>query len=355
MPQLDREVTIFGPGTGECVLIHFGNGKWFVIDSFINSVTKMPVALEYLNELGVSSTSVIGVLATHWHSDHIKGLDVILEHCQNATLYLTEALVKAEAEFYFHSLARGSSLVSKAFIQTIENIRAIISERNRTSRAISVKEQSLLYEDTAIRARLIALSPSQEAVEYELKSYQLPKPGDNRVAQGVPSSPNFNAVATYLEFDDTCSVLLGSDLEVTENDRTGWKAILTSGIEKRISLKKASLYKVAHHGSPTAHHQDIWNRLLISKPISATTCFSRSKLPSVQDQIRINDLSNSFYLTTNPSGTKPPKRENSVEKLLNANTKSRSLVRSPGYGRITFRWDKAGKLNITALPPAYLV
>jgi len=36
-PEADVvEVSIFGPGKGESVLIHLGNGKWIMIDSCID-------------------------------------------------------------------------------------------------------------------------------------------------------------------------------------------------------------------------------------------------------------------------------------------------------------------------------
>ena len=42
------EVSIIGPGYGECILLHVGHNDWVVVDSCINPKTKKPAALEYL-------------------------------------------------------------------------------------------------------------------------------------------------------------------------------------------------------------------------------------------------------------------------------------------------------------------
>jgi len=53
-PAVDElEVSVFGPGVGECVLVHFGEGEWMVVDSCLDRATSRPAALDYLTELGV--------------------------------------------------------------------------------------------------------------------------------------------------------------------------------------------------------------------------------------------------------------------------------------------------------------
>ena len=68
------EISIFGPGIGECIVLHIGQGRWFVIDSCLCPKTKQPIALQYFKDIGVdASTQVVGILISHWHSDHIQG------------------------------------------------------------------------------------------------------------------------------------------------------------------------------------------------------------------------------------------------------------------------------------------
>jgi len=81
----ELELSVFGPGTGECVVVHLGDGDWIVIDSCIERESGTAVALSYLRELGVPvEKSVRLVVATHWHDDHIGGLGELFETARTA-------------------------------------------------------------------------------------------------------------------------------------------------------------------------------------------------------------------------------------------------------------------------------
>lgn len=65
------EVSIFGPGKGESVLVHLGQNQWIIVDSCIAPRTREIPALEYLDQIGVdASTQVRLIVATHAHDDH---------------------------------------------------------------------------------------------------------------------------------------------------------------------------------------------------------------------------------------------------------------------------------------------
>ena len=73
------EITIFGPGYGECIVVHVGSGRWIVIDSCKHGTKTPPVALKYFDRIGVNpAVQVELVLVTHWHDDHIRGLNELL-------------------------------------------------------------------------------------------------------------------------------------------------------------------------------------------------------------------------------------------------------------------------------------
>ena len=79
-------------------MLHLGEGRWFIIDSCLCPSTKQPIALNYLRSIGVDvSQQVVGILITHWHSDHIEGASALLKACSNAKLYCSIALLKKEA------------------------------------------------------------------------------------------------------------------------------------------------------------------------------------------------------------------------------------------------------------------
>lgn len=72
-PRPDElEMTVFGPGVGECIVLHLGEGDWIIIDSCTSPVGDEPAALGYLRSIGVDpDASVRTIVATHWHDDRI--------------------------------------------------------------------------------------------------------------------------------------------------------------------------------------------------------------------------------------------------------------------------------------------
>jgi glyoxylase-like metal-dependent hydrolase (beta-lactamase superfamily II) len=93
-PSADElEVSIFGPGFGECVLIHVGEGAWLIVDSCLDRDAGKPAALAYFDEIGTDpANSVELILATHWHDDHIAGIGQIVEACPQANFWCSDAL-----------------------------------------------------------------------------------------------------------------------------------------------------------------------------------------------------------------------------------------------------------------------
>lgn len=82
--EREIEVSVFGPGFGECLVIHAGHGDWIVVDSCLDVATREPAALTYLKALQVDPSAVRRIIATHWHDDHVRGLGKLLRACANA-------------------------------------------------------------------------------------------------------------------------------------------------------------------------------------------------------------------------------------------------------------------------------
>ena len=89
----ELELTVFGPGTGECIVLHLGNNDWMVIDSCCPPSSDEPAALDYFGRIGVDPRARVRcILATHWHDDHIQGLAKIVDHCADARFAMSGAL-----------------------------------------------------------------------------------------------------------------------------------------------------------------------------------------------------------------------------------------------------------------------
>ena len=107
------ELTLFGPGYGECVLLHAGDGIWAIIDSCIDG-EGAPRALRYLESINVNAAEAVRlIVATHWHDDHMRGMAQLVEACKGADFCCAAALCRTEflkisAVLGQHFIAAGS-------------------------------------------------------------------------------------------------------------------------------------------------------------------------------------------------------------------------------------------------------
>src|SRR5438105_689314 len=94
-PDTDEfEVTVLGRGVGECIVVHLLENRWMIVDSF--RMRQVPVAQQYLDDLGVTPDRVEVIVVTHFHVDHYRGVDLLHDHYENARLMITAALDGAE-------------------------------------------------------------------------------------------------------------------------------------------------------------------------------------------------------------------------------------------------------------------
>ena len=96
----ELEISILGGGKsyGESLVLHLGNNEWGIIDNCNNQKTKKALALEYLDKLNVPYKSVVFIICTHWHQDHITRITSLYEKCHNAEFYISDALNCKEFE-----------------------------------------------------------------------------------------------------------------------------------------------------------------------------------------------------------------------------------------------------------------
>ena len=123
-PKPDEiEVSIFGPGFGESIAVHFGGGRWGVIDSCMNRGKNRSAALVYFDEIGViPETQIDLIVASHWHDDHIAGIDQIVSESKSAEFWCSESFLRCQEFLALFELSftrpdikftRGVSCISK--------------------------------------------------------------------------------------------------------------------------------------------------------------------------------------------------------------------------------------------------
>ncbi|MGR9106823.1 MAG: MBL fold metallo-hydrolase [Gammaproteobacteria bacterium] len=348
----EAEISLFGPGIGECVVIHYGDGRWLVIDSCLKPGTREPISLIYLQSIGVDTgVQVKNLLITHWHADHIIGASTVLKHCANAKLHLPAALSSKEANHLTAVYKKDFFSETDKDIADFREMMSHLFHTKRRDRLDTVHARHTFFNHVSPnRTQLIALSPSAESVTQAIANIvaHTPQEDGRRIRSIVPLSENLNAVALHFSFGGF-SAVLGSDLvEVqTQNQKTGWSAIFQSDIMNELSLSRSGLYKVAHHGSSTGHHERIWNDLLDDQPVSITTAYTRSGLPTEEDIKRLKERSSQLLVTRDPNAKSKIKRDPMVDREMNAAVKDRKAINDK-MGHIQIRIKASGQFEVYA-------
>lgn len=338
----ELEMTIFGPGVGECILLHLGDGDWIVVDSCILPGASQPIALDYLIRLGLDpATCVRRIIATHWHDDHIGGLAKILHECEHAEFVMSAAL---QGQQFFqlvlevdtqNRLVQHNSSASE-FAQVFEVLKSRAASRYVVGPSMYAQDGSRLfrggYRGTA---DVWALSPSAATVtnaHSQLAELLLTVGACRRFKQ---FSPNDLSVAILVQAGER-SLLLGADLENTHADGFGWKAVLSS---PHRPVTTSGTFKIPHHGSANADHAEVWNSMLVSEPIAVVTPYTKlsKPLPTSIDVERLKHRTNQAYCTTWPPSKKPPRRRG-VDGIVRGATKSRRAI-NPLSGHLRLRVD----------------
>ena len=345
-PAVDElEVSLFGPGYGEAIILHLGGGKWVLVDSCIDPITKGPVSLSYLNRLGVDVAGDVSlIVATHWHDDHVRGISTVFQECRSADLAISTAL--SEQEFLkLISLYSSTPVMRSSGIDEFVHIFRLLEERKKRGVRFNAPKLALvdrlLFRDhisvgeTTIEAKILSLSPSDEAVFQALLAFEKLFPDKLESKKRITSpSSNHASVVLWCAIGDS-RILLGADLECTANPRTGWSVIIN---DSSSFDQKASVFKVPHHGSKNAHYDGVWNRVLIQNPFAILTPYNRGakRLPSPDDIARITSLTPHAFLTTRPTARQTKWHKKIVRDTIRQSTRMMRNAHQ-GWGHIRLR------------------
>ena len=320
------ELSFFGPGFGECVAINLGANDWIVVDSCVNPTTGEVAALSYFSQIGVSPVdSVKLVIATHWHDDHVRGLGKLYRECSNATFVCSTALSQKE----FNQLVERNKISRTIVKNGLSEFAEVFDElctRMKGKQPSSIKwaiADTSLWNNVGCpsaslwRCTVHSLSPSHTSFtnsQIDIAKLLVSQDPANNVLLPKDINPNHISVVLHLQIGDY-AILLGSDLEETGHPGTGWSVIVDSTTKPE---SKASIFKIPHHGSVTAHNEDIWNEMLTENPCAVLTPFVNGNvyLPKDTDVARIATYSDNAYSTSDRRIGKTAGRTAAVAKTL---------------------------------------
>ena len=325
----EAEIVVFGPGYGEAIAVHFGDGCWLLVDSCLTPSNKAPASIDYLNRINVPLANVRTIVASHWHDDHVKGLADMVAACPNASLQISGVFNDREALAFLS--AHGGEAAAVHTGGTKELYKAISLATSKSF----LLQKSLILEDRNIQGRsmrAVAFSPTPEASAQFIAHVARYIPQVSGAMQHAPDlKPNLEAVVISIDLGGD-GILLGSDLE--NHNELGWSAII--GDAWCLSNQRASAYKIAHHGSETGDHSNIWTDLLEAKPVAVLTPFIRGqhRLPNIGDKSRIVGRTGAAFISSD--GSKRPQLDVGLFKQMALLGKNITPT-STGFGAVRFR------------------
>jgi beta-lactamase superfamily II metal-dependent hydrolase len=343
-PKPDElEFSLFGPGVGECVVLHLGHGDWAVVDSCLAAPQGEPVALEYLRLIGVDPSRVRLILVTHWHDDHIRGAARLLHACPSAKFACSCALRSKEFLTLVYTNAANRLVEHTSGTREFADILETLVARDRASGPKgpdfwAAEGLPIFSRQAPDELQVVALSPSSQTITDALGGIARLVPAEHFPTPGKSIrcfpclSPNDCSVAILVKTHGL-HLLLGADLEKGGDDHRGWRAVLRSSTRPAV---ESCSFKVAHHGSENADLEDVWEELLLETPIALLSPYARGRkpLPSPEDVARIKSRTPQLYCTCWPPGVKP-RRRREVDKTMGEATRWRQAIRSkPGHLRL---------------------
>ena len=345
-PDRDElEVTLVGPGYGESVVLHIGDGNWVIVDSCIDR-DDQPRALGYLQSLGVDPSQAVGlVVATHWHDDHIRGMSRVVEVCKEAVFCCAAALRDKEFLTAVGAWGRRDVAIDGSGVREIHAVLTQLQSRAAQPR-FALANMCIYSRDGC---RVWCLSPGSAEFSNSLRSIGALFPNAGSTKTRVPSvSPNDVAVVLWISVGNA-ALLLGSDSE-----KGAWVEILQS---RERPSGRASVFKVPHHGSANAHEDRVWSTMLEPNPYAVLTpwCKGGRVLPTKRDVERILSQTPNAFATSKaePAKQSGKRRDRTVDRTIReSKVRLRQQPIFIGSVRLRRRIDSDSGWNVERFGPA---
>src|SRR5215211_6418072 len=312
-----------------------------IVDSFLRPDTKKPVAIEYLEDLGVDPVAVKLAVATHWDDDHIGGFAAMMREATAAEFVCSLGL-RRQQWFTFAERRQQRTLGGRFSSGVREWIRVIdlLSDAGRAVPNWAIQDKLLRRTG---RGEVWALSPSNATVDLGLAGLGI-QPEDP--APGIPVcqlTPNSSSVVLRVNAGNAIA-LLGADLERTDDGTRGWTAVLASAAVKG---SKAQTFKVPHHGSGGADEPQVWEDLLVRDPVAPMTRFTKlaDPLPTPHDRARISARTARGYIAGRPASR--ARYTGVVRRMIGAATRSGLDMLTGPVGAVRVRAPRNGQREPT--------
>jgi hypothetical protein len=352
-------ITVFGSGYGESIILYLPGLGWGVIDSCTAKVKKKVVnpALEFLKILEVKKLAFI--ILTHPHLDHYKGLSEIIEFYLGSIDRICYYAGEGLREYGLY-LSR-KSLVNEPGLKSLSYIFSTIKKAQRQgANVVKISERTQIIRKRDYQGHVIemvALSPSEESVKAYCKLLYdyIPKDNFSTIKNVTDKDHNLVSTAIWCQIDGE-NFIFGSDLEFGRSDNSGWRGVLKNIDSPDLST---SFVKIPHHGSSNAYDDSVWSAFSNSvKPISVATPYSKTHAPLPDPKIldKIKKFSKDVYVTSKATTENPKKIYGDIPFENSYGIKAWSYIKQPqqiGYVNTSFSTNGKANHKITLKKPAF--
>lgn len=289
LKEAEIEISIFGKGFGECIVLCVGEKDCIIVDSFLNPSTQNPIAIDYLKAIDFDCNRIKFVVLTHWHIDHISGISEILYSANpNVKFVLSPIITKKKFNDFINYAIQEESKSTSEYERVLE----FIKQRGASCIKFASHDKRIFAtEDSNSNVEIFSLSPQDNDLIRYLRSLVRPDKAGKTAYEF--KEDNILSIVLLIKLLDN-GILLGSDLETTNKDHEGWDAVVNNYTHLKCH---PSIFKVPHHGSENGHNNFVWEKILRQKPISILTAYNKGyKLPKDSDIDRIKKLSEKLYV-----------------------------------------------------------
>lgn len=347
-------------------MFHLGDGKWLVVDSCVYPDEKhSSAAVRYLDSIGASPQDVVLIVATHWHDDHVRGLAHLVNESPGAAVVCSAALKSEQFLAMLRPPAWRTSVFSSGTQEMREVLEVVARRRQPVRFAGSAKR--LLQGPSGQVTGVWTLTPSDSDIRLGIDEFGalLPTPDDSdRIPMKRVDALQQNdcSVVVLVELADGGSLLLGGDLEHRSADAArGWHAMISDGGRPRTT---SELYKVAHHGSRTAHCEAAWGSacrrlppngfppmLARGKTLCVVAPWRRGGhfVPAESDLQRLRDHGGAVHVTGTQAECFGWAAEAAAYRAAGMAREFHMFANRPG--RLTFRYREAAWRMHRSVPP----
>ncbi|MXY04122.1 MAG: MBL fold metallo-hydrolase [Acidimicrobiales bacterium] len=287
-PRRDEvEITVLGKGYGESIVVHTGDGAWVIIDSFLEHRSRDPAPLAYLKSIEVDvERDVTSVVLSHLHADHYEGIEHVMSECKSAWLYLPGVL---PGHRWKEVLTHAGRLATEPY-RGLKKVSAAIQMAHGRSKLRIIGSDSEI--ETRLDSSLRCIGPTSAALTADIFDNGITA---DRVEKLIKQA-NYTSTVLWLRVGEA-RALLTADFDARDR-HLGWTALMAEQAAKHW-IEEASLVKVPHHGSLTAHRDEIYTKWA-TKPVAVITGNRPNRLPNSDVVDKLRSLCAQVHHTSGP-------------------------------------------------------